>query len=66
MFDYDETIKFFNDFKAMCNDRDCQKCPLYCPFESCDILLRNEPEKVIDTVKKWSEENEKDKSKKVC
>lgn len=51
MFDYDETITFFNDFKAMCNSRDCQKCPLYCPFKSCDILLRNEPEKLIDTVK---------------
>lgn len=57
MFDYDEVIDFFNYFKAMCNGCDCQKCPLNNPFESCDIVIRNEPERVVKTVKKWGEEN---------
>lgn len=52
MFDYEETIDFLNDFKDMCNEQDCSKCPLNCGF-----LLRNDPETVIKILQKWNEDN---------
>lgn len=54
---FDEVINFYNNFKAMCNNGDCQKCPLNNSFESCDDVMENELERVIKTVQKWSEEN---------
>lgn len=52
MFDYEETVDFLNDFKDMCNEQDCSKCPLNCGF-----LLRNDPETVIKILQKWNEDN---------